>query len=428
MNKLIFLLLTLPLISCGQQLEQKKLWKGYGVTDESGKLLNNKVEQLAYIENDLFFRLDISEMLNMETGEMTITSVIDSFSIEISTGKMTSLLSNQNKKLKIEVTSESEFRIIENGYYFPFKIIEKNEPTNFDQLNILLTNNTFFEYEKELSETKDRLLMTPLKNGNLKYSYEYSERNWESEFKVIKFKGNLIVKGITSPMLLVNSLKTDGIEFSKLDYRYDPVNIEWKTYGNNERNESVKEKVDNGFDSPNFKSADECFKSLSEEQLNQRITTTTNISKDNEAALEVQHWYDGSWFFLGDVNFDGFDQISLKEIITIDSSLCYVVNMPNGYYATREFRSDKWDIYLHEERIKTDSSMITKKAFPFDNTYNVSNELKNEKKSYFTQYYLDTKIIKEKGTWLNGKKAGIWEYYNTKGELIETENKGNNNK
>ena len=51
---------------------------------------------------------------------------------------------------------------------------------------------------------------------------------------------------------------------------------------------------------------------------------------------------------------DKLNQISLKEIITIDSSLCYVVNMPNGYYATREFRSDKWDIYLHQNLCRKD--------------------------------------------------------------------------
>jgi len=71
-----------------------------------------------------------------------------------------------------------------------------------------------------------------------------------------------------------------------------------------------------------------------------------------------------------------------------------------------------------DTKIKTDSSVIETKYFDYMNSIRVFNELKKEHKTYFTEYYYDTKRVKEKGIFVNDERAGIWKTYASNKKLI----------
>src|SRR5471030_786581 len=67
--------------------------------------------------------------------------------------------------------------------------------------------------------------------------------------------------------------------------------------------------------------------------------------------------------------------------------------------------------------VKTDSSMIETKYFKYLNSIRVFNKLKNKNKSYYTDYYYNTKGVREKGVFLNNNYYGIWKEFWPNGKL-----------
>jgi len=61
-----------------------------------------------------------------------------------------------------------------------------------------------------------------------------------------------------------------------------------------------------------------------------------------------------------------------------------------------------------ETVVKTDSSIIRTKYFKELNSIRVFNELKNQNKSYFTDYYYEPKRVREKGVFVHNECYGIW--------------------
>jgi len=67
--------------------------------------------------------------------------------------------------------------------------------------------------------------------------------------------------------------------------------------------------------------------------------------------------------------------------------------------------------------VKTDSSIIRTKYFKELNSIRVFNELKNQNKSYFTDYYYEPKRVREKGVFFHNECYGIWEEFWPNGKL-----------
>lgn len=70
-----------------------------------------------------------------------------------------------------------------------------------------------------------------------------------------------------------------------------------------------------------------------------------------------------------------------------------------------------------DTKVKTDSSVIITKYFDYLNAIRVFNELKDKNKSYYKEYYYDTKTLKETGVFINGDCFGIWKEFWPNGKL-----------
>lgn len=67
--------------------------------------------------------------------------------------------------------------------------------------------------------------------------------------------------------------------------------------------------------------------------------------------------------------------------------------------------------------VKTDSSTIETKYFESLNSIRVFNRLTNKDMCYYTDYYLGTKRVREKGILSNGDCYGIWKEFEPNGKL-----------
>jgi hypothetical protein len=72
-----------------------------------------------------------------------------------------------------------------------------------------------------------------------------------------------------------------------------------------------------------------------------------------------------------------------------------------------------------DQKVKTDSSFITTKNYEDLNSIREFNDLDSIDRTYYKEYYFDTRKIKEQGILENGDCAGRWKYYNKKGTLIK---------
>lgn len=417
MKKILVFIVLLPVL-LSAQLPNNTLWKGYGIEDKNGKQVNEKIQQFIYSDNGIIFLLSFGESLNMENGEVILQTKVDTLKIE--TKDNTFFVNSKDKTLPLEINdSKNIIKIIVGEYKLPFKKLEQTKRLSKKEFSNLFIGNTYYKFDENDDELTDRLLFTPSSSGKMNYSKEYSSSNWSSDYLIIDFFGHLLLKGVSSPPLLVLNFKKEKIEFLELDYRNDPKSISWNIYIDNKH--TLKSKSDNNdFELKKYNSFSKCVQDLNDKTLNTEVL----VYADNELNYpinHVQHSYDNKWTLFNDSKTRSFKKYLVKDIIKKDSSTCNVFNLPRGYYADRTSQSNNWNNYLHEERIKTDSSLITKKAFKHDNSYRVFNELKNENLTYFEQYTLDNKILKERGMFKDGKEYGTWEYYDKDGNLIKTE-------
>lgn len=71
-----------------------------------------------------------------------------------------------------------------------------------------------------------------------------------------------------------------------------------------------------------------------------------------------------------------------------------------------------------DTKVKTDSSVIETKYFDYLNSIRVFNNLIREHKTYYTEYYYDSKRLREKGIFIDDESAGIWNTYASNKKLI----------
>jgi len=85
------------------------------------------------------------------------------------------------------------------------------------------------------------------------------------------------------------------------------------------------------------------------ENNNTAVFTTKFVTNDKKDITIVTHEKeDGAWQFFSGDHFDNFEDVAvivgLGEIIRIDSTILDVADMPEGYYAHRKVKGDKWII------------------------------------------------------------------------------------
>jgi hypothetical protein len=84
------------------------------------------------------------------------------------------------------------------------------------------------------------------------------------------------------------------------------------------------------------------------EPLNTVVYTTTYVMKGNSPLLLVSHELDGDWQFMGGEPIDDYTKVamvvSLEQIIKYDKSVLKVSDLPMGYQAIRNSKSEKWQI------------------------------------------------------------------------------------
>jgi hypothetical protein len=79
------------------------------------------------------------------------------------------------------------------------------------------------------------------------------------------------------------------------------------------------------------------------------VFTTIFVLEDKKTITYVTHELeDEAWQFLSDDKFDDFEKVAkvvgLQEIIDIDPTLKNIIDMDEGYYATRKSKKDNWII------------------------------------------------------------------------------------
>lgn len=79
------------------------------------------------------------------------------------------------------------------------------------------------------------------------------------------------------------------------------------------------------------------------------VFTTKFVLDENRTITYVTHDADdGAWQFFSDDEFENFEEVArivaLKQIIDRDETLLELAELPLGYVATRNNRSDKWKV------------------------------------------------------------------------------------
>lgn len=70
------------------------------------------------------------------------------------------------------------------------------------------------------------------------------------------------------------------------------------------------------------------------------------------------------------------------------------------------------------DTIKTDSSTIERIYSEYGNTLSMFNRLIKVNKCYYSDYYLDSKKLKQKGLYINHNTVGLWQVFDSDGKLV----------
>ena len=356
----------------------------------------------------------------METGEVVIKAVIDTLQIESTNMELVYDLIYNDGSIRLEMKGENEFNIFYPEFILTFRRIMNLEDSKFSlkQYEEYIIGNTLIEADPITNTRLGDLSKTYLSTGIAKYDKIGSNSKWESAFAIIEFEGFVFLKGISSAPIILIDIDEHIIKGIEADYRFIPKEMYLG------RLTDLSTKVDLGVEKP-FRiepierSNYQCVSQLPEDLLDLEISIAKGITEKQITTIQVQHSYECRWMLFHEADFDGFAKASIRELINIDSSLCHIFEIPCGYYAERESKKGEWYIYLHEDRIETDSSYITKKAFKWNNTYRIINELKDEDIIHYQDYNLDSRILKKTWTYLNGKEIGVTRFYDEKGVLKE---------
>lgn len=84
--------------------------------------------------------------------------------------------------------------------------------------------------------------------------------------------------------------------------------------------------------------------------LNQAIITTRFVVYEHSEIVTVFHDEEDDWTFFGkeDITTEDALVLSLGEIIKLDNSIDYILNMGKGYTAHRNSKKDNWRIQKYE--------------------------------------------------------------------------------
>lgn len=324
--------------------------------------------------------------------------------------------------LRLVKKSENEFVIKFPKYMQTFKLVEnvKASPHTLAGYKEFLEGATLIQIEPQTNEIKGKYWNTYQSNGKARYRALGSSSSWESNYIIVEFAGNYFLKGITSAPILLNRIEDERLWGYTVDQRFDPEKNCWSKATSLKNLRVYASSSNKAFEIDVYKVAlTDCVSNLSSADLKKEISVYKGVSNEALNITQVQHTYGCDWTLFNENGKPGFEKFTMGELLTRDSSLCLILDIPCGYYAERKNIDDKWYVYLHEDRVETDSSFIIKKAFRWNNTYRVINELKNGDVVHYEDYDLDTRILRKTWTYHKGKEVGVTRIYNELGELKE---------
>lgn len=421
----LILLFLLPTVCFGHDLPQDGLWRGVAIHDKTGKEFRYPRQDFIKVKENSILLFQFEELLSMETGEVHIKTLIDTFMIDNSVSEGSYILSQNEESLKLEIKGEDEIKLVYPKYILTYKkVLNLHQiSTTRKEYEDFIIGSTFIEINPETREVTGKYKKSYQTSGKAKYQQVDSNSNWESAFLIVEFEGYVFLKGISSYPFLLTGIENDDLNTLKIASQYPSPKVTLSKSADIWKPHQTVFKTEKPFE---LKQADisteDCFSKLSKDQLNLELSIAKGITDHQFMVDQVQHAYDGGWMLFHEKDFDGFGKTTVKKLLEIDPTVCYILDIPEGYYAERKKKEDPWYIYLHEDRITTDSSFIFKKAFLWDNTYRVINEIKNKKLVYYKDYYLDTRILKKTWTYQNSKEVGITRYYNESGKLVKEVN------
>jgi hypothetical protein len=92
-----------------------------------------------------------------------------------------------------------------------------------------------------------------------------------------------------------------------------------------------------------------------QDSLNTAVFTTKFVIVDKKDITIVRHEpEDGAWTFFSSDEYENYEEVAkivgLGEIIKIDSTILEIADLPQGYYASRKSKLDKWKVEKLKEK------------------------------------------------------------------------------
>ena len=215
-NILALGILFISTISFAQKMEIEKLWRTKGVYDSLGNFIEKaKIQSFLYSsKSNQFYRLQIQDKVNMETGETKIFIYKDTLNLTPLNQK--SYILNENEVLTFH--NNDSLTIKYNGYTLPYiKLSQKPNKVDFDLFKSKLTKEPLIESVENIKEYR----FTYQDNGLVKVKPLDRDSEWESEYKIINFNSFIILQGIASAPKLIISIKKRKVTFIEIDYRFE---------------------------------------------------------------------------------------------------------------------------------------------------------------------------------------------------------------
>ncbi len=221
----LFLLFSLSLF-CQESLN-RSIWQAKTVYDTLGKEYpNEKVERFMFFENENnISSLIINEKLNMSTGEIFLTYLVDAYNLEKVEGAKYKV-----RELAIDyfdlVNSDSIYYRKQN-YSIGFKRVNlKQSLITESQLHSFLQEGSIRKYYNDGESLNQIHSYKP--NGKKEINIVNSNSNWETQYRVFGFEGFLFIKGIVSAPMIIENIDSDKLVGKEADYRYDIKNFEYR--------------------------------------------------------------------------------------------------------------------------------------------------------------------------------------------------------
>ena len=222
---LISLSIIISLNVFSQQIESGSLWQAEMIYDTlDNKLPNQKIQRFMYFENEhKISTLTIYEKMDMRTGEVIISYMIEANNLEKKSGSIYKVKEYRADKFQLISTDSIFYKERYYGVGFKRIDVKQSSITESQLMDFLLSSSVRTYYEN--GESSDQI-HTYKSTGQKAIQIVNSRSKWESDFRVFSFEGFLFLKGITSAPIIIETLEAENLIGKEVDYRFASKSIE----------------------------------------------------------------------------------------------------------------------------------------------------------------------------------------------------------